>query len=172
VICCKGGADEAAAVMRSMMARLKLTVNEQKTQVRKLPDETFDFLGYTFGEHRSNRTGQWHLCGKPSKKRIARVCDKISAMTSRSRGQLSEPELVAELNRVLNGWANYFCLGPISDPYRKINAHVRYRFRQWWSAKHKRRASGPHWYWSPWLEQRFGLVQLKWDPRRLPKANA
>jgi group II intron reverse transcriptase/maturase len=172
VICCRGTAQKAMTVMRSMMERLKLTVNETKTHVRQVPAETFDFLGYTFGEHRSARTGRKLLCGAPSAKRIVRVCEKISTMTGCERGHLSEEQMVAELNRVLNGWANYFCLGPVSTAYRKINSHVRWRFRQWWERKHKRRASGPRWYWSPWLEERFGLLQLKWDPSRLPHAKA
>ncbi len=33
--------------MRQMMARLKLTVNEEKTRICHLPDGEFDFLGYT-----------------------------------------------------------------------------------------------------------------------------
>jgi hypothetical protein len=33
--------------MRDMMAAMKLTVNETKTQVCKLPEEEFDFLGYS-----------------------------------------------------------------------------------------------------------------------------
>ena len=37
------------ATMRGMMERLRLTVNETKTRVCRLLDETFDFLGYTFG---------------------------------------------------------------------------------------------------------------------------
>src|SRR5438552_2769213 len=49
VICCRSSADKAAAVMRSLMAKLKLTVNEAKTQVCRAPVEKFDFLGYTFG---------------------------------------------------------------------------------------------------------------------------
>ena len=50
VICCRAGADEAMATMRSMMAKLKLTVNETKTRLSVLPDGAFDFLGYTFGQ--------------------------------------------------------------------------------------------------------------------------
>src|SRR6202044_1396125 len=38
VICCRAGADEAMATMRSMMSKLKLTVNETKTQLCVLPD--------------------------------------------------------------------------------------------------------------------------------------
>jgi len=49
VICCRGTADEAMPAMRRMMSRLKLTVNETKTRLCRVPDEPFDFLGYTFG---------------------------------------------------------------------------------------------------------------------------
>ncbi len=44
--------------MRSMMAKLKLTVNENKTRVCKLPEEKFDFLGYSFGRCYSPKTGR------------------------------------------------------------------------------------------------------------------
>src|SRR5215471_3596913 len=50
VICCRGRAEEALARMRDIMTKLKLTVNETKTRVCKLPEEKFDFLGYTFGQ--------------------------------------------------------------------------------------------------------------------------
>jgi RNA-directed DNA polymerase len=58
VICCRGNAEEALATMRNMMAKLKLTVNEKKTRVCKLPEEKFDFLGYTFGRCYSMRRGR------------------------------------------------------------------------------------------------------------------
>jgi group II intron reverse transcriptase/maturase len=47
VICCRGRAEEALAATRSMMTKLKLTVNATKTRVAKLPEEKFDFLGYS-----------------------------------------------------------------------------------------------------------------------------
>lgn len=172
VICCRGTAQRAMRAMRSMMAALKLTVNETKTHVREMPGETFDFLGYTFGRHWTHRTRRKLLCGAPSKKRIARVCEKISALTDRKHGGLDVTELVEKLNPVLTGWANYFCLGPVSDAYRTVNAHTRYRFRQWWETKHKGSKLGPCWFWSPWLEQTFGLIQLRWNPARLPHAKA
>jgi len=39
----------AGAIWDALMTGLKLTVNETKTRVCKLPEEKFDFLGYTFG---------------------------------------------------------------------------------------------------------------------------
>ena len=47
VICCRGNAEEALTTMRGIMGKLKLTVNETKTRVCKLPEEKFDFLGYS-----------------------------------------------------------------------------------------------------------------------------
>jgi hypothetical protein len=49
VICCHARADEALVMMRNMVSRLKLTVNENKTRACRLAGEKFDFLGYTFG---------------------------------------------------------------------------------------------------------------------------
>ncbi|MCY3771548.1 MAG: hypothetical protein OXG98_05975 [Gemmatimonadetes bacterium] len=49
VICCRGTASQSMKVMRGMMDRLGLTVNEDKTQLRRLPDGSFDFLGHTIG---------------------------------------------------------------------------------------------------------------------------
>jgi RNA-directed DNA polymerase len=35
--------------MRAIMGKLKLTVNEEKTRICKVPEGEFDFLGYTYG---------------------------------------------------------------------------------------------------------------------------
>ena len=43
------------------MGKLKLTVNEDKTRICKVPEGEFDFLGYSFGRMYSARTGQARL---------------------------------------------------------------------------------------------------------------
>jgi hypothetical protein len=116
VICCRGTAEEALPVMRSMMERLKLTVNETKTRVCRLPEEMFDFLGYTIGRCYSTKTGKAYLGTRPSKKRITRLCRAISEETRRRWTLLEAQDRVEKLNRMLTGWANYFCLGPVSKP--------------------------------------------------------
>ena len=87
VICCRGRGELALAAMRDMMQRLKLTVNENKTRVCRLPEEKFDFLGYTYGRYYSPRTGRAYLGITPSKQRVQRVCAAVSEATRRSLTQ-------------------------------------------------------------------------------------
>jgi hypothetical protein len=50
VICCRpGNAPAAMARMATLMTRLGLEVNAKKTRIARLPEESFDFLGYTVG---------------------------------------------------------------------------------------------------------------------------
>jgi RNA-directed DNA polymerase len=41
--------------MRQLMEQLKLTVNETKTHIRQLPQERFDFLGYSVLQRHKER---------------------------------------------------------------------------------------------------------------------
>src|SRR5450631_4449289 len=107
VICCRGRAEEALATMRDIMTKLKLTVNETKTRICKLPEEKFDFLGYTFGRCYSPKTGRAYLGTVPSKKRVIRICEAVSEMTGRDQTLLDQGMVVARLNRTMIGWANY-----------------------------------------------------------------
>jgi RNA-directed DNA polymerase len=160
VICCRGKAREALAAMQVMMARLKLTVNEAKTRVCKLPQEKFDFLGYTFGRCYSPRTGRPYLGTTPSKRRVQRLYEAISEATRRGHTQQQAEALVMKLNREIIGWANYFCLGPVSKAYRAVEQHTRRRLRQWLRAKHKLPGMGTARYPDEALHDVYGLVRL------------
>jgi hypothetical protein len=133
----RGRADQAMTTMRGMMQRLRLTVNETKTRICRLPDETFDFLGYTFARQYSRRTGRPYIGPRPSKKKIGRICDEISAVTERRTNWREPEELVAQLNAKLRGWSNYFRLGLIVPAYETVMGHARRRLRRWLGDKHK-----------------------------------
>jgi RNA-directed DNA polymerase len=170
VICCRGTAQEAKQAMQGMMERLKLTVNEAKTHVCKVPDESFDFLGYTIGRCWSTKDGRSYIGTRPSRKRIERLCRAIREATSRRWYLMDAEERIDTLNRMLVGWANYFCLGPISKAYRAIDAHARYRLRQWLRGKHKVPGSGTSRYSDEYLYRTLGLERLALRPRNFPWA--
>ena len=160
VICCRGRGEQVLATMRDMMQRLRLTVNENKTRVCKLPEEKFDFLGYTFGRCYSPQTGRAYLGTTPSQQRVQRICATISQATRRSQTQRDVETIVVRLNRLIIGWANYFCLGPVSKAYRAVERHTRRRLRQWLCAKHKVPGAGTARYPDDALHEEFGLVRL------------
>ena len=81
ILCRKGKAEEALQRLREIMRKLKLTVNEEKTRICKVPEGEFDFLGYSLGRMYSARTGQARLGYRPSKKSIKRMVETIHALT-------------------------------------------------------------------------------------------
>jgi hypothetical protein len=115
VICCRGTAEQAMTEMRRLMTQLKLTINEAKTDIRQLPQERFDFLGYSFGRYYSSKTGQAYLCAQPSRKSVKRMIGKIREATERKMLGLRPEDVVKRLNRMLIGWANYFSLAQLSQ---------------------------------------------------------
>ena len=174
VICCRGTADEAMAAMRGMMSRLKLTVNEAKTRLCRVPEETFDFLGYTIGRCYSPQTGQSYIGTRPSAKKIARL--------RRRDPRADRPSLALDgvsrtgwrrLNRKLLGWSNYFCLGPVSagvpcrGPARAATGSAGGCAR-----KHKVRGRGTSRFPDQYLHDVLGLVRLSGRTQSFPWANA
>lgn len=172
VICCRGTGAEALVVMRKMMVRLKLTVNEAKTRLRRAPDEPFDFLGYTFGRNWSPKTGRSYIGTRPSKKRLACLVTALRGLTGRRSARPTVQEKVAELNRLLSGWANYFCLGSVSRAYRAMDEQARRRLRQWLRVKYPHQGYGRGRYSDPYLHEVLGLVRLQGRPRNFPWAKA
>ena len=172
VICCRWNADEALAVMRGMMSKLKLTVNESKTRLCKLPAETFDFLGYTIGPCYRPQTGTCYLGSRPSAKRVARIKRAISAMTQRRWVLLPTEDQVTRLNRMLTGWSNYFRLGAVSAAYRAVDYHVRERLRRWLCRKHGVDTRGPTRFPDQHLYDVLGLVRLGAKKRSFSWAKA
>src|SRR5229473_6531530 len=160
VIFCRGRAEEALARMRDIMTKLKLTVNETKTRVCKLPEEKFDFLGYTFGRCYSMRRGRAYLGTTPSKKRVQRICKAISMETGQNKTLLDRETVIAKLNHMMIGWANYFYLGPVSKAYRAIERHARKRLRQWLCAKYQMKWQATKEFPEAALHEVLGLVRL------------
>ena len=172
VICCKRGAEEALDAMRTIMDRLKLTVNEDKTHLCRIPQERFDFLGYTFGRCYSRKDGHAYIGTRPSRKSIKRMTASLTEVTDRRMGWLEAEEVVGRLNRKLTGWANYFCLGPVSAAYQALDTHARTRLRRWLRKKHKVRGRGVKRFSDDYLHEDLGLVRLAPRTRDLPWANA
>jgi RNA-directed DNA polymerase len=162
VICCRRGyGSKALATMDSMMERLKLTVNAEKTHLCRLPEETFDFLGYTFGRLWSHKTGCPYYGMRPSAKATQRLRRDIHEKTSRRWLWTDLEERVATINRALIGWANYFSVGTVNAAHEAVDHYVFQRFRQWWCAKYKIRNRRDTRFSAQYANGQLGLIRLR-----------
>jgi len=160
ILCRRGKAEEAQRRMREIMGKLQLTVNEEKTRVCRIPEEEFDFLGYTFGRMYSARTGQARIGYRPSKKSVQRMVREIHALTAEAMVWQETTALVGKLNRMLRGWGNYFQVGTVSRAYRAIDRYTTMRLRRWLSNKYKIRRTAYRYYPDPYLYETLRLVRL------------
>lgn len=160
VICCRAGSGAAAlTTMRQLMERLGLTVNETKTRIARVPEECFDFLGYTVGRFYA-RGGKAFIGTQPSRKSLRRVIEKIHDETARRWNLDSAEHRVAELNALLRGWAGYFNQGRVTPIYRVIQQYTARRLRRWLMGKRGKRGTGYRQYPDEYLYETLGLYRL------------
>ena len=120
-------------------AWMGLKINREKTRVVRLGERkaSLDFLGYSFRYYRDMYgRDKRYLNMTASKKALVRERAKLRELTDTRRSYVPIPVLIAELNRQITGWANYFGRGYPRMAYRAINRYVRERL-----AIHLRRRS-------------------------------
>ena len=160
VILSRGFAAEALNWTRQVMARIGLTLNEAKTSIRQARREPFDFLGYTFGPHRYRKDGHWYLGASPSKKSVARLRKKVGAWLV--RGNVAPWQEVRDrLNRLLQGWSNYFSYGTRLPAYRAVDNYVYRRVRDFLCKRHKVRSRGTRRFSDAVVFGEMGVLRLR-----------
>ena len=168
----KAPAAEMLTAVEALMERLKLTINAEKTRCCRVPEESIEFLGYRIGRNYRRETGRGYIGTRPSAASVQSICRRVSELTTRRNGLLSSEVVVARLNRLLVGWANYFTLGQVRPAYVAIDRHTARRLRRWFRRKHKVRSRGLVRFSDARLRQDYGLTLLQSRTTSFPWAKA
>jgi RNA-directed DNA polymerase len=160
VILSRGKAKESLEWTRGVLARLGLTLNEQKTSIRNARKERFDFLGYTFGPHYSRRTGREYIGYSPSKKSVNRARRNVGEHL-RSDNVAPWEEVRDRLNQKLKGWKAYFGLGSPSQAFEVLDEHVEERVRHFLRRRHKVQSQGTRQFSMKRIFGELGVFRLR-----------
>ena len=130
------------------------------------------FLGYRIGRNYRRDTGRAYIGTRPSPASVQSICRRGSEATTRRDGLLPPGDVVARLNRLVTGWANYFILGQVRPAYAAIDRHATRRLRQWLCRKHQVRSGRYVRFPDERLRQEYGLTRLAVRTTSFPWAMA
>jgi RNA-directed DNA polymerase len=131
VVMCRSKEDAAAAlaVVQQWTAQTGLTLHPTKTRLVDEREHGFDFLGYHFEAGK-----RW-----PRAKSRKKLRDTIRAKTKRTSGH-SMTQIVADVNRTLRGWFEYFKHSR-APTFRMEDGFVRRRLRSILRKRSRRKGS-------------------------------
>ena len=134
-------AEEIREVIREFLTVRGLELSEKKTVITHIADG-FDFLGWNFRKYRGI------LLIKPSRKSIGRITERIHDILHKAAAW-TQDELIAALNTVVVGWANYHRHIVAADTFGKLDSIVWNMLWKW--AKRRHPEKGHQWiakkYW-------------------------
>ena len=160
VILSRSKAAEALEWTREVIAKLGLTLNATKTCIRQAREESFNFLGYTFGPHRYRKDGHWYLGASPAKKAVARIKEKVGDLLVPSNVG-TWPEVRDRLNRILRGWSAYYSYGTRMPAYRAIDNYVYQSVRNFLRRRHKVQSRGTGRFSDEAVFGELGVLRLR-----------
>ena len=160
VILSRSKAAEAVEWTREVTTKLGLTLNETKTCIRQAREESFNFLGYTFGPQRYRKDGHWYLGASPAKKAVARIKEKVGDLLAPSNVG-TWPEVRDRLNRMLRGWSAYYSYGTRMPAYRAIDNYVYQSVRNFLRRRHKVQSRGTSRFSDEVVFGELGVLRLR-----------
>jgi RNA-directed DNA polymerase len=170
VICCRpGNAEAAMKKMEALMTRLGLTVNHAKTRTARLPEDSFNFLGYTIGRFYS-KDGRPYIGTRPSRKAVKSLLNRIHERTSPQWSADIPENTVTVISRLLRGWCGYFDQGPVMKVYDLVRRYTERRIRRWLMRRAGRRGTGFRQFTDEYLYQTLGLYAVPLRRSDLPRA--
>ena len=162
ILCRKNKSGKAMEVLRQILERLKLTLNEAKTKIINAFEGKFDFLGFTIWMGKGRKTRNYYPHVQPSKKALQKIKDRVTELTSRRRTIRPIEWIVNEINATVRGWVGYFHYRNCCKVLGQLRSHTEERLRTHLRKRHKvrNRNAGYVRFSSRLLYERFNLYKV------------
>lgn len=162
VVLCRKDVEEPLKVVRHILGRLDLSLNEAKTHVVDATQASFNFLGFTIQMSQGAKTGKPYPNVRPADKSLKKIKARLKELTGREMTALPLDDLVGKVNRSLRGWANYFHYRNSSGALGKVRIYAEDRLRIHLMKRHKVRHGGRGYsrFPSADLYGRYGLYRV------------
>lgn len=162
VVMCRKDVEEPLKVVRHVLDRLGLSLNEAKTHVVDATEQSFDFLGFSIRMNRGRRTGKPYPNVCPTARSVKKIKARLTALTGRELTPVALDKIVGNVNRSLSGWVNYFHYRNSNLALEKVKVHAERRLRKHLMKRHKvkDRGIGEGRFPSLELYRRHGLYKV------------
>ena len=162
VVMCRKDVEKPLELVRHVLERLDLSLNEAKTHVVDATKASFDFLGFTIQMSRGASTGKPYPNVRPADNSLKKIKAKLTALTGRKLTNIALDDIVGNVNRSLRGWANYFHYRNSSRMLSKARIHAEERLRTHLMTRHKVKGKGGGYRRFPNadLYERYGLYKV------------
>ena len=137
VVLCRKDVEQPLAVIRQILDKLELTLNESKTRVVDANVEHFRFLGFELRMTTSARSGKRYPHVEPSGKAVQKIKDRLTELTGRNRTGLPMGDVVRQVNQTLRGWTGYFHYRNCTAVLAQVRHHAEERLRTHLRKRHK-----------------------------------
>jgi len=137
VILCAKGTNTSFSLLKDVLSKLELQLNEDKTEVKDSRREKFNFLGFQVGMVENQRTGKHFPHIEPSAKSMQAIKQKIKFYTRRGMNPVPIEEIVNKLNTTVRGWSTYFHYGHGHRNIKKVKYYMEERLRSHLRYRHK-----------------------------------
>jgi RNA-directed DNA polymerase len=142
--------------LREELAKLQVSVNEEKTRVVDLArGESFGFLGFEFRRIRA-LSGKWRPSYRPNRKKRTELMAKLRDIFRRFESRPME-RVVESINPILRGWTNYFRIGNSRQDFSFIQDWVEKKIRRHLGRARQRRGFGWKKWSKEWLYRELGV---------------
>jgi RNA-directed DNA polymerase len=162
VVMCRKDTDQPLKVVRHVLERLDLSLNETKTHLVDATQASFNFLGFAIHMSRGAKTGNPYPNIRPADKSLKKIKARLTERTGRNRTPIPLSDVGGNVNHSLRGWANYCHYRNSSQAMSKIRQHAEDRLRPHLMKRHKveDRGTGFRLFPSAHLYRRHGLYKV------------